>query len=37
MMMEVPGTPGTGGKKEGEEDQNGGGWITSRTSCRRDN
>ena len=30
MVMEVPG-------KEGEEDRNGGGWITSRTICRRDN
>ncbi len=28
MVMEVPG-------KEGEEDQSGGGWITSGTTCRR--
>ncbi len=30
MVMEVPG-------KEGEEDQSGGGWITSRTTCWREN
>ena len=30
MVMEVPG-------KEGEEDESGGGWITSRTTCRREN
>ena len=30
MAMEVPG-------KEGEEDQSGGGWIASGTTCRREN
>ena len=30
MAMEVPG-------KEGEKDQRRGGWIASRTTCRRDN
>ena len=30
MTMEVPG-------KEGGEDQSGGGWITSGTTCRREN
>ena len=30
MMMDVPG-------KEGEEDRSGSGWITSGTTCRRDN
>ena len=30
MAMEVPGT-------EGEEDQSGGGWIASGTTCRREN
>ena len=31
MAMEVP------GKKEGEEDQSGGGWIASGTTCPREN
>ena len=30
MLIDVPG-------KEGEEHQRGGGWITSRTTCRREN
>ena len=30
MAMEVPG-------KEGEEDQSGGGWIASGTTCPREN
>ena len=33
MVMEVPPCRG----KEGEEDQRGGGWITSRTTCPRGN
>ena len=28
---------GDAGGKEGEENQSGGGWITSKTTCRRDN
>ena len=28
---------GDTGGKEGEEDHSGGGWITSRTTCRREN